>query len=174
MKYLFLSMFLMTAAAVIAEPPAPGSLPPPLAPASTNPPAPGPELQPADQNHREPGERDLGPLTPEKIAKLTKAAETLEAKIKAHPENAELNIKLGFTYTRLQKVEDAQRAFENAARLDPKREISFYMLGLIYEKKGLKDKAVEAWKACLANSGADDEHMRDMSIKHLHHLTGAR
>ena len=155
MKYLFLSLLLITATAIMAEPPE----------KDTNPPPPT-----ADSRHHEPGEHDWRAETPEKIAQLNKEAKTLEAAITADPKDAGLNIKLGFTYTRLQKADDAQRAFENAVRLDPKRAIAHYMLGLIYEKKGLKDKAIESWKACLANSDSDDAHMRYTASSHLHHL----
>ncbi len=97
-----------------------------------------------------------------------KNAAELEETIKKDPSNIELYIRLGFTYSKLEKADDAQRAFENAVRLDPKRAIAHYMLGLIYEKKGLKEKAISAWQACLDN--ATEPHLRDTAIKHLHHL----
>ena len=103
------------------------------------------------------------------VAELKQTAVDLEAAVIQQPDNSELYIKLGFTYTRLEKADDAQKAFENAARLDPKRAITHYMLGLIYEKKGLKDKAIAAWKVCLDN--AAEEHLRETARKHLHHLT---
>ena len=109
--------------------------------------------------------------TPEAIAQLTKDAAALETQVLAQPKNTELYIRLGFTYSRLKKADDAQRAFENAVRLDPKRAIAHYMLGLIFEKKGLKDRAIQAWKACLDNTA--DPRLRDTARKHLHHL-GAR
>jgi|GEM_PF-1615841 len=106
--------------------------------------------------------------SPETAARLEKEAAALETETRAHPENAELNMKLGFVYTRLRRADDAQRAFENAARLDPKKASAHYMLGLIYEKKGMRDRAVEAWKACLEN--AADPRLRDTAVRHLHHL----
>jgi len=107
-------------------------------------------------------------LTPEAIAQLNKEAADFEAQLRIRPEDTELYVKLGFTYARLKKADDAQRAFENAVRLNPKKAIAHYMLGLIYEKKGLKDRAIQAWKACLDNTG--DPQMRDTAIRHLHHL----
>jgi tetratricopeptide (TPR) repeat protein len=80
----------------------------------------------------------------------------------------ELHVKLGFTYTRLGRADAAQRAFENAVRLDPRRAIAHYMLGLIYEKKGLKDKAIAAWKACLET--AAEQKLKDTAVKHLNNL----
>ena len=102
------------------------------------------------------------------VEELTKNAAALEEAVKQAPADIELYIRLGFTYTKLEKADDAQKAFENAVRLDPKRAVAHYMLGLIYEKKGLKEKAIAAWKACLEN--ATEPHGRETAIKHLHHL----
>jgi len=103
------------------------------------------------------------------VQELKQTAAELEEAVKRQPGNAELYIKLGFTYTRLEKADDAQRAFESAVLLDPKRAIAHYMLGLIYEKKGLKDKAIASWQACLDN--AAEPHLRETARKHLHHLS---
>jgi tetratricopeptide (TPR) repeat protein len=110
-------------------------------------------------------------ITAQTLAELTQTAADLERQLLQLPENTDLHLKLGFTYTRLGRADDAQRAFENAVRLDPKRAIAHYMLGLIYEKKGLRDRAVAAWRACLENTG--DPNMRNTAVKHLNNL-GAR
>ncbi len=110
-------------------------------------------------------EKDIRLQTP---AELARTATELEQALILRPENVELHIKLGFTYTRLGKADEAQRAFETAARLDPKKAIAHYMLGLIYEKKGLKARAIAAWQACLDT--AADQHMRETAIKHLNTL----
>ena len=111
-------------------------------------------------------DKDIRLQTP---AELTTTAAKLELALITQPNNVEFHIKLGFTYTRLGKADDAQRAFENAVRLDPKKAIAHYMLGLIYEKKNLKDKAIAAWRACLDT--AVDPHLRETAIKHLNTLT---
>jgi len=115
---------------------------------------------PTPQQHKE---------TPEVRAQLKQDAAALESQIKTYPTDPKLYIKLGFTYSRLELADDAQRAFEGAVNLDPKKDAAHYMLGLIYEKKGLKDKAIAAWKACLETTS--DPRMRDTAIRHLHHLT---
>lgn len=107
-------------------------------------------------------DKDIRLQTP---AELARTATQLEQSLIMQPENVELHLKLGFTYTRLEKADDAQRCFETAARLDPKRAIAHYMLGLIYEKKGLKAKAAASWQACLET--AQEKHMRDTAVKHL-------
>ena len=105
--------------------------------------------------------------TPEE---LRKQAAGLEADARNNPADIELHIRLGFIYTKLERVDDAQRAFENAARLDPKRAIAHYMLGLIYEKKGMTARAIASWQACLDNAGGG--RLGETARKHLHHLKG--
>mgnify|MGYP003605573874 CR=1 FL=1 len=109
------------------------------------------------------------PDSPEVIAQLKKDAAALEQQVKASPKDAELYVKLGFAYARLHQADDAQRAFETAVTLDPSKAIAHYMLGLIYEKKGMHEKAVAAWKACLENT--QDPRLRETAVRHLHHLS---
>lgn len=122
-------------------------------------------VQAAAQTAPAGADKDIIRQTP---AELARTAADLEQALIMQPENVELHLKLGFTYTRLGKADDAQRSFENAARLDPKRAIAHYMLGLIYEKKGLKARAIAAWQACLDN--AADPRLRDTALKHLNTL----
>jgi len=103
---------------------------------------------------------------------LRKDAAALEEQVKLDPGNVELYIRLGFAYTKLENADGARKAFESAVRLDQKMAIVHYMLGLIYEKKGLRDKAIAAWKACLEN--AAEPRMRETAKKHLHHLGAGR
>lgn len=110
-------------------------------------------------------DRDIRVQTP---AELAVTAAGLERDILRQPNNVDLHVKLGFTYTRLGRADDAQRAFENAVRLDPRKAIAHYMLGLVYEKKGLKDKAIAAWKACLDTT--TEQRLKDTALKHLNNL----
>ncbi|MEI8345785.1 MAG: tetratricopeptide repeat protein, partial [Candidatus Omnitrophota bacterium] len=52
---------------------------------------------------------------------LTKNVAELELAVKQNPADIELYIRLGFTYSKLGKADDAQKAFESAVRLNPKR-----------------------------------------------------
>lgn len=110
-------------------------------------------------------DKDIRLQTP---AELNTTAAKLELALISQPNDVGLHIKLGFTYTRLGKADEAQRAFESAVRLDPKKAIAHYMLGLIYEKKGLRDKAIASWKACLET--AADPQLRETALKHLNTL----
>ncbi len=109
---------------------------------------------------------------PEVVAQLRQEAAALEQQARANPKDVETFVKLGFTYARLKQADDAQRAFETVISLDPKKAVAHYMLGLIYEKKGLRDRAVAAWKACLEN--ATDPQMRDTAERHLHRLNATK
>lgn len=110
--------------------------------------------------------------TPETIVRLKKEASDLEKQAAASPTNIAIFIKLGFTYARLKQADDAQRAFETAVSLDPKIAEAHYMLGLIYEKKGMRDRALSAWRACLAN--ARETSMRDTAKRHIHNLAAEK
>ncbi|HBE88719.1 MAG TPA: hypothetical protein DDW67_06220 [Elusimicrobia bacterium] len=112
------------------------------------------------------------PESPEAVARLKKEAAGLERQAAADPKNADIFVKLGFTYARLRQPNDAQRAFESAVSLDPKRAEAHYMLGLIYEKKGMKDMALSAWRACLEN--AKDPAMRNTASRHIHNLAAGK
>jgi cytochrome c-type biogenesis protein CcmH/NrfG len=109
---------------------------------------------------------------PEVVARLKQEAAALEQQALANPKDTETFVRLGFTYARLKQADDAQRAFETAVSLDPKKAVAHYMLGLIYEKKGMRDRAITAWKACLEN--ATDPQMRDTAERHLHHLNAIK
>ena len=107
--------------------------------------------------------------SPEMREQLKIEAAALEEQLKAAPADIELYMRLGFAYSRLEQADEAQRAFESAVALDAKKAGAHFMLGLIYEKKGLRDKALAAWKACLENT--QDPRMRDTAQRHIHHLS---
>ena len=152
MKYIFAALLACAALYASAQTPPAGQPPPQVAQAV---PAPPVQLPPP----------------PKQLSKeeLLKNAAAFEAAVKIAPEDPELRVKLGFTYAHLERADDAQREFETAVRLDPKKAIAHYMLGLIYEKKGLKAQAIAAWKACLDNTR--DPRQRDTAARHLHHLS---
>ncbi|MDT8286698.1 MAG: tetratricopeptide repeat protein [Elusimicrobiales bacterium] len=112
------------------------------------------------------------PVSPEAAAQLRKEAVALRQQAAADPRNADILVKLGFVYARLKRPDDARRAFESAVALDPARAEAHYMLGLIYEKKGMKDKALASWRACLES--AKEPGMRATAARHIHNLTAGK
>lgn len=97
-----------------------------------------------------------------------RAKQAIEEALKKDPLNSELWLHLGFACKKLQDVDGSQKAFEKTVELNPKSASAHYMLGLIYEKKKLKEKAIAAWKACLKH--ATEPQMKEIAEKHLHHL----
>ena len=113
----------------------------------------------------------VAPPTAEEITKrqeMLKIASELKESINKNPKNVELYVQLGFIYSKLKSINEAQNAFETAVRLNPKHSKAHFMLGLIYEKKDMKEKAIVAWQACLDNTV--NKKARDTAIKHLHFL----
>lgn len=99
---------------------------------------------------------------------LQRARAVLEAAVAADPANAELWLHLGFVDHKLHDLDAAERAFSKSASLAPERADAHYMLALIYEKKGERDRAVAAWQECL--KAAKDSNMQDIAKKHLEQL----
>ena len=123
---------------------------------------------PVSRAQTPPGEENKD-IKQQSEVELKKTASDLEEAVRQHPEKVELHIRLGFTYTKLGKIDEARKSFETTIKLDPKKAIAHYMLGLIYEKKGLRAQAVAAMKACRDN--AADPLLREKASVHLHRLS---
>jgi len=107
--------------------------------------------------------------TPAADTQRERAVSALEQDLKTDPNNAELWVHLGFAHRKMGKLDDAQRAFEKAAALNPRATEALYMLGLIYESKHDQKAAEKAWKDYLA--AETDAEKRAIAEKHIHHLT---
>lgn len=94
----------------------------------------------------------------------------IEGAIREEPANSELWVHLGLVNRKLDRLEEARQAFERAAELNPRNANAHFMLGLLYEKTGQKDRAVAAWEGCLQN--ATEDGMRGIAEKHLKVLRG--
>src|SRR4051812_30221311 len=79
---------------------------------------------------------------------VVQARGIIESAVKDNPKNAELRVHLAFIYKKLGLEDAAQREFKEAVRVEPAKAEASYMLGLLYEKKNLRAKANDAWKAC--------------------------
>ncbi len=98
-----------------------------------------------------------------------RAVTALNEVIKKDPNNAELWLHLGFAYRKINKISQAQQAFEKTAELNPENQEALFMLGLIYEKNKQTQKALKAWKQYLSVS--TDPEKRSLAEKHIHHLS---
>jgi cytochrome c-type biogenesis protein CcmH/NrfG len=70
--------------------------------------------------------------------------------------------------------DQAQKALEAAVRADATDAAAWRLLALVYEKKGMRDQALTAWKSCLTT--APDEVTKEQARRHIAHLEalGAR
>lgn len=101
---------------------------------------------------------------------LRKVRAVIEEALKTDAGNSELWVHLGLVERKLERVDLAQAAFERGASLNPRNANAHFMLGLIYEKKKLTERAIAAWEACRAAAG--DEKMREIADKHIGLLRG--
>ena len=92
----------------------------------------------------------------------------LEQAIKSDPANADLLLHLAFAYRKVNKLDEAQSAFEKVRALDPHNRDALYMLGLIYEKEHRTPDARQAWKDLLSTE--TNAEKRGIAEKHIHHL----
>src|SRR5262245_54653710 len=63
-------------------------------------------------------------------------------------------------------IDQTQSHYEKALSSDPKDKEAMFVLGLIYEKKGQKDKALQMWRGYQA--AETDPHQREIAQKHIH------
>jgi cytochrome c-type biogenesis protein CcmH/NrfG len=104
---------------------------------------------------------------PSAKSEAERARAAIEESLRKDPANSELWTHLGYAWRELGSIDESQRAFEKAVSLNPKNLKAGFMLGLIYEKKKLKEKAIAAWTACLASP---EPKVRDIAKSHLHRL----
>ncbi len=103
-----------------------------------------------------------------RLERLRRARDAMQAAADLDPENSQLWLHLGFIQHKLGNLDGAQRSFEKVVELDETESAAHYMLALIYEKKGLTDKAIASWNACLLHSS--DPNLLAIAKKHLKEL----
>ena len=107
-------------------------------------------------------------LAYERLGRLSEAYTQLQLAAVLGPNDARVASALGIVACRVGRVDEAQRALERAITLEPNSIASYYELALIYEKKNLKDRALDAWQrfAQLNN----DAPLRITAQKHIQFL----
>ncbi|MFA5975103.1 MAG: tetratricopeptide repeat protein [Elusimicrobiota bacterium] len=98
-----------------------------------------------------------------------RAVSALEQAVQTDSANDELWLHLGFAYRKVGQMDQAQKAFEKAAALNPRSQDASYMLGLIYESKHQDQDALRAWQQLL--SSTNDPAKRETATNHIHHLS---
>src|SRR5271155_2778958 len=103
--------------------------------------------------------------TPEHRDELRRARLVLENAPPTDATNDSLWLHLAFIEHKMGDLDAAQASFEKVVALDPAETGAYYMLGLLYEKKGNKAKAAEAWQSCIVHS--KDPGLLSVARKHL-------
>ena len=78
--------------------------------------------------------------------RLEEAEQTFREVLKQAPDDAEIQYNLGGVLAALNRLEEALTQFEKANRLDPSLPEPYLGLGTIYQRRGEKDKAIQALK----------------------------
>ena len=103
-----------------------------------------------------PGRAALVELTPgaqhfqsglayERLGRLYESYTELQLASNLDPENSQVAVALGTVASRLGHYDEALRALEHAIALDANSCGSYFELALLYEKKGLTDRALDSW-----------------------------
>jgi len=87
-----------------------------------------------------------------------KAIDWTNQAMKIIGENGEYYFLIGTCYLRMEKIDQAQKAFEKAFQLEPQRKLAAYYLGRIYLKNGQPEQALKI---------IDDAKLRDSWSGHL-------
>lgn len=107
-------------------------------------------------------------LPPDEIARV-KAEIELLSKQPDKPGSVEKYIKIGKLYSQINDADNAQASFEKVLSIDQKNDTAHFMLGLIFEKKKMIEKALYHWQKCLEYS--TNPSMKEIAIKHVNYLS---
>ncbi|GAB4029358.1 MAG: hypothetical protein Fur0012_03580 [Elusimicrobiota bacterium] len=78
-------------------------------------------------------------------------------------------LKIGKLYAEINDVDNAQAAFEKVLSMDEKNNRAHFMLGLIFEKKKMTEKALYHWEKCLEY--ASHPGVKEIASKHINYLS---
>ena len=107
-------------------------------------------------------------LAYERLGRLEDAYTELQLAANLSAGNASIALTLGTIALRLNRFDEAQRSLEHSISLDANSCASYYLLALLYEKKDLKDRAVESWHRFLQLNS--DTELHDVAEKHIQFL----
>lgn len=105
-----------------------------------------------------------------RVLPFEKAEGVILKTLHKYPESALLMHHMGMLYYQNNRIEDAQKNFENAVQLQADREKTHLFLGHVYQKAGQFDKAVLSYERVLTINDRDEEAYR--SLIRLHQRNG--
>jgi len=111
-------------------------------------------------------------LAYERLGRLEESYPELQLACNLAPDNSQMSLALGIVACRLARYDEGRRALEHSIALDASSTASYYQLALLYETKGLADRAIESWQRFLQLS--QDALLKDEAEKHIRYLQGGR
>jgi tetratricopeptide (TPR) repeat protein len=107
-------------------------------------------------------------LVYERLGRYDEAYTELQLAFALNQDDAKMAVALGVVACRLGHLDVAQRALERSIAVDSNSVASYFQLGLIYEKNGLTERALDAWHRFASQS--QDEPLKSVALKHIQHL----
>lgn len=107
---------------------------------------------------------------------LEMCAQEYEQALALDPENAEYQTSLALVYIAQDRLTQALELVHQALHLEPRYALAHFLLGMIHEKRGEKEKALAAYQEVVRYSG-EDESLRqsaEAQINRLHHLDNSK
>ncbi len=109
-------------------------------------------------------------LAYERLGRSLEAYTELQLAFALDQEDAQKAVALGVVACRLGHFETAQRALERSISVDANSVASYFHLALLYEKAGVNDRAIDAWRRF--SSLSQDDTLKTIAKKHLQRLEG--
>lgn len=107
-------------------------------------------------------------LAYERLGRFEEAYTELQLAANLDPENSQMALAVGVVASRLAHYDEALRALEHSIALDANSCASYYELGLLYEKKDMKDRALESWQRFVNLN--HDPLLKAQAQKHVQYL----
>jgi len=104
----------------------------------------------------------------ERLGRIQEAYTELQLAANLNPNDSRIHLVLGLVASRAGNIDVAQRALEQSISLDSNSVASYHHLALIYEKKGMKERALESWTRFIQLN--QDVSLRQMAEKHIRYL----
>jgi len=104
-------------------------------------------------------------LAYERLGRLEQAYTELQLAHTLDGQNGRIALALGIVAGRLGRYDAALRALEQSISVEANSVASYYHLGMIYESRGLKDRALDAWSRFAGLT--QDEALKTLAQKHI-------
>jgi tetratricopeptide (TPR) repeat protein len=84
--------------------------------------------------------------------------------VKKSPQKERVHHNLGFVYYEMERLDDAEKEFEQALRLNPRYALSLYNLGLVYYRKGSMDEAIRYYQKAIGLDSKSPDFFYNLGI----------